>query len=143
LFRAYEVAGFVVLTCGVCIALASLAVLIDLGTARKAFDERAVSLQRRLAHQIGNTDTILTSLVGLHHATERLRSHEFAGQARELLAAYPFVSAILEADLIEPSERASFEKQMRENGFPQFRLRNVHGDGDRTVRAGDKLCRSS
>ncbi|MPY73078.1 MAG: hypothetical protein GEU87_02350 [Alphaproteobacteria bacterium] len=122
LFKTYEVGGFVVLSCLACISLATLAVWLDLSTAKKAFDERAVSLQRTLAHQFGNTDTILTSLAGLHHSSEKLDDYEFAGQSRELLAAYPFVSAIVQADILDPKGRDAFEEQMRRNGYLQFSL---------------------
>ena len=129
LFKAYEVVCFTVLSCLACVSLATLAVWLDLSTAKKAFDERAVSLQRTLAHQFGNTDTILTSLAGLHHSSAKLDAYEFAGQARELLAAYPFVSAILQADMLATKDRASFEEHMRSNGFLQFRLREHKKNG--------------
>lgn len=127
LFKTYEVAGFIVLSCLACVSLATLAVWLDLSTAKNAFDERAGSLQRTLAHQFGNTDTILTSLAGLHHSNDNLNSYEFAGQARELLSAYPFVSAIVQADVLERKDREQFEERMRENGFVEFTLREYRG----------------
>lgn len=128
LFRTYEVAGFIVLSCLACLSLATLAIWLDLGTARNAFDERAGSLQRTLAHQFGNTDTILTSLAGLHHSNERLNAYEFAGQSRELIAAYPFVSAIVQADVMARDEVQAFEERMRSNGFVNFHLRGDEND---------------
>lgn len=122
-FRTYEVAGFFVLSCLACLSLATLAVWLDLSTARSAFDERAGSLQRTLAHQFGNTDTILTSLAGLHHSNERLNDYEFAGQARELLAAYPFVSAVVQAEVLARDDVKAFEERMRSSGFVNFQLR--------------------
>lgn len=126
LFRTYEVAGFFVLSCLACLSLATLAVWLDLSTARNAFDERAGSLQRTLAHQFGNTDTILTSLAGLHHSSEKLNPYEFAGQSRELLAAYPFVSAVVQADVLARGDVKAFEERMRSSGFVDFHIRG-HG----------------
>lgn len=127
-FRTYEVAGFIVLSCLACLSLATLAVWLDLSTARSAFDERAGSLQRTLAHQFGNTDTILTSLAGLHHSNERLNDYEFAGQARELLAAYPFVSAVVQADVLARDDVQAFEARMRSSGFVNFQVRGDDPD---------------
>ena len=125
LFKTREVWGFVVLTFLTCTSLAGLGVWIDLSTAENGFEQRTVSLQRTIAHQFGNTDTILTSLVGLHHASDSLKSYEFASQSRELLAAYPFVKAIARASILRAQDRRSFEARMRFGGFLDFTLKEL------------------
>ncbi len=129
LFKTSDVVGFTVFACLTCVSLAMLAIWLDLGASKTAFEERVSSLQRTLAQQFGNTDAILTSLAGLHHSSDNIKAHEFAGQSRELLAAYPFVDAIVQANVLEGQDREAFEDRMRSNGFVQFSL-NEHRDGE-------------
>lgn len=112
-----------------CVSLAVLAIWLDLGASKTAFDERVSSMQRMLAQQFGNTDAILTSLAGLHHSSDNIKNHEFAGQSRELLAAYPFVDAIVQANVLEAENRAAMEERMQRNGYVQFSL-SEHIDGE-------------
>ena len=76
----------------------------------------------------GRPTSSAASLAGLHHSSDRLDDYEFAGQARELLNAYPFVSAIAEADILEPGERPAFEAHMRDSGYLEFKLRSLDGE---------------
>ncbi|MDA0661550.1 MAG: CHASE domain-containing protein [Proteobacteria bacterium] len=128
LFKTFDIVGFSAFAGLTCFSLAMLAIWLDLGASKTAFDERVSSLQRMLAQQFGNTDAILTSLAGLHHSSDNMKTHEFAGQSRELLAAYPFVDAIMMANVLEPADRASMEERMRLKGFFEFRL-SEHNNG--------------
>ena len=137
LFKTWEILGLVLLTCIASASLAALAIWIDLGVAERAFRQRVEGVQRDLAHRFGSTEAVLTSLVGLHHASDDLRSYEFAALSRELLDAYPYIRTIAKVIVIPSQERAAFEQSMREGGFPQFQVTERGPDGART-RAGDR-----
>lgn len=139
LFKVQEILGLVFLALVACIALAGLAVWIDLGTAERAFRQKADSVQRDLAHRFGSAEAVLTSLVGLHHASDDLRDYEFSAQVRELLAAYPHIRTIAKTAVLASEDREAFEKAMRLNGFLQFQVtertltRNLKRAADRPV----------
>ena len=137
LFKAWEILGLVLLTCIASASLAALAIWIDLGLAERAFRQRVESVQRDLAHRFGSTEAVLTSLVGLHHASDDFRSYEFAALSRELLDAYPYIGIIAKILVIPSQERTGFEQSMRDGGFPQFQVTERGPDGALT-RAGDR-----
>jgi CHASE1-domain containing sensor protein len=137
LFRAWEILGLVLLSCIASASLVALAIWIDLGLAERAFTQRVEGVQRDLAHRFGSTEAVLTSLVGLHHASDDLRSYEFAALSRELLDAYPYIRTIAKIIVIPSQERAGFEQDMREGGFPQFQVTERGPDGV-LGRAGDR-----
>ena len=137
LFKAWEILGLVLLTCIASASLVALAVWFDLDLAERAFRQRVEGVQRDLAHRFGSTEAVLTSLVGLHHASDDLRSYEFAALSRELLDAYPYIRIIAKVIVIPSQERAGFEQSMREGGFPQFQITERGPDGV-LARAGER-----
>lgn len=139
LFRTSDVVGFSIFTGLTCFSLAMLAIWLDLGASKSAFDERVSSLQQTLAQQFGNTDAILTSLAGLQHSSDNIKAHEFAGQSRELLAAYPFVDAVVQADMLEEVNRTAFEERMQRNGFVQFRLSGYENGASGSSKRGHEI----
>ncbi len=122
LFRVREVLSLTLLALFACLSMGGLAVWVDLTSAEKAFNQRVDGIQRDLAHRFGSTEAALTSLVGLHHASDDLKSYEFAALSRELLAAYPFIRTIAKTLILPAKERPAFEGDMRANGFVHFRV---------------------
>ncbi len=137
LFKAWEVAGFVFLASIACVSMAALAISIDLGTVERAFKQRADSIQRDIAHRFGSTEAVLTSLVGLHHASDDLRNYELSAQVREILAAYPYIRTIAKVAVLPSEQRESFEAEMRRSGFIGFEVKERTPDRD-LVRAFDR-----
>ena len=120
LFRVTEVIALALATATACICMGLFAVWIDLASAERAFHKRAENVQRHVAHRLGGFEAVLTSLAGLHQASDEFRSYEFSGLARELMQAYPQIRTILQVLAVEDSERTAFEEEMRATGFPQF-----------------------
>ncbi len=111
------------------IALGLLGVRIDYHNAERAFQQRAEFVQSEIAQRIGSTDAVLTSLVGLHHASDDLRSYEFVALSRELLASYRYIQSIAQSSLVPAAGRDEFERSMRANGFPQFAITELDAAG--------------
>ncbi|MDJ0896696.1 MAG: ATP-binding protein [Alphaproteobacteria bacterium] len=129
--------GFVFLASVFCVSLAGLAAWIDLSALEKAFRQRAESIQRDIAHRFGSAEAVLTSLVGLHHASDDLRDYELKAQVREILAAYPYIRTIAKVAVLPAERRESFEAEMRLNGFLGFEVTERSATED-LVRAGDR-----
>ncbi len=111
------------------IALGLLGIRIDYNNAERAFQQRAEFVQSEIAQRIGSTDAVLTSLVGLHHASDDLRSYEFVALSRELLASYRYIQSIAQSSLIPAERRDEFERSMRADGFPQFGITELDAAG--------------
>lgn len=121
-----------------CFSLLSLAfsIWLELHAAEKEFKGRADVIHRTLDQRISNLETVLTSLVGLYHASDFLGIAEQTSFSQEMLKAYPFISAILHMRKVPKDGREAFEAQMREQGFVSFtlnggtQLNDLYGDAD-------------
>ncbi len=109
--------------------MGGLAAWIDLLSAERAFNQQVNSIQRDIAQRFGSSDAVLTSLVGLHHASEDLKTHEFGALSGELLATYPYIRTISKILVMSSTDRASFEEEMRDDGFQQFSVTELAADG--------------
>jgi diguanylate cyclase (GGDEF)-like protein/PAS domain S-box-containing protein len=103
-----------------------LSILAELNTTNKAFHDRSAEIHRTLKHRITNLETVLTSLVGFHHASDYFDIAKLASFSNELLKAYPFISSIMHATRISEEDIGGFEQGMREQGFVGFRLKVNH-----------------
>jgi PAS domain S-box-containing protein len=137
LFRVRELLSLTLLALFACLSMGGLAVWVDLTSAERAFNQRVDGIQRDLAHRFGSAEAALTSLVGLHHASDDLKSYEFAALSRELLAAYPFIRTIAKTLILPAVDRPTFERNMRANGFMRFQVTEREGD-ERLSRAGNR-----
>lgn len=137
LFKTWEIVGLGVLIFAACVCLGAVAVWMDLGSAEREFRQRSDSIQRDIARRFGSTEAVLTSLVGLQHASDDVRYYEFAALARELLAAYPYIRTIARIQVVPAEERAAMVGELRSSGFPQFEITEL-GDGNDLVRARDR-----
>lgn len=137
LFKTWEVIGLGVLTVLACICMASVVIWTDLRSAGEAFNQRVDTIQRDLAQRLGNTEAVLTSLTGLHHASDTFRAYEFAALSRELLDAYPFIKTIAKIEVIPREQRGRFERNLQANGFLDFTVTEQDQQGNFVV-AGDR-----
>ncbi len=122
LFKGWEVVGLLLLVATACASLAWFAVWTDLRNAEEAFRQRAYAFEREVAHRMASAEAVLTSLVGLHHASDDMRNHEFEALSRELLRAYPHIRTIAQLSVIRKEELKAFEQDMRASGFVQFKV---------------------
>ena len=114
----------------VLIAVLFISFLILLGTmfhiqgATHAFQQRASDIYFKANQSLGNIDAALASLVGLYHAQESLNSLELITFTQELLNSHHDFDAIFYLPLVPLTESVEFEKSMRDDGFPEFRIRD-------------------
>jgi PAS domain S-box-containing protein len=121
----------------VCAGLSSLAIKTDLGNAEEIFTHQAYTFEREVAHRLASAEAVLTSLVEFHHASDDVKSHEFAALSRELLKSYPHIRTIAKLTALRDDERGLMEESMRAGGFPQFELTERNDNGD-IVRARER-----
>ncbi len=122
MFKRWEAVGYVFLAVVFCVSLAGVAAWFDLAALERAFRHQSESIQRGIAHRFGSADAVLTSLVGLHHASDDLRDYEFAAQVRQILAAYPYIRTVAKAAVLPAAQRERFEAEMRRTGFLGFQV---------------------
>ncbi len=104
-----------------CLALA-LAIYNDLNTAETEFVELNNEIETALTRRLDNINASLRSLSGMHHAMTRLTQQELSAFAQEIGRSHPYIKAILQLRLVEQEERAAYEDEFRESGFPTFQM---------------------
>ena len=114
-------------------ATLALGLFSDLQLARSRFVVDSAALQSTIARRLDSSKASLQALTGLHHATTRLSSQELSAFAQELADSYPYLRAIYHLALVLPEERSGFEADMRERGFPTFRIVHRKLDGHLTA----------
>ena len=129
LFKNIEVFGLIVLVGAACVGLGGLAAWTDLKSSEDNFRQKAYAFERDVTHRLASTNAVLTSLAGLHHASDDLRSHEFKALSRELLTAYPYIRSIAQLQVLNAEEREGLEDYMRAKGFAQFAVTERAPDG--------------
>ncbi len=90
-------------------------------------DEIAVTLTRRL----DNLNAVLGSLSGMHHAMSSLSTQEISAYAQEVERTHPYVAAVLQLRLVSRDDKARFEAQFRDDGYPTFEIHRL-GAADQT-----------
>ncbi|MGE0745631.1 MAG: CHASE domain-containing protein [Rhodospirillales bacterium] len=110
---------------------------MELASASRSFRDRADSLQRDLAHRFGGTEAVLTALVGLHHASDSVKSYELSALSNELLRSYPHIRTIALMRVLPAEERERFEEDMRADGFMTFKV-TERGPDNALRRAADR-----
>ena len=101
-------------------------VFSELRSIEHEFTAKAWEVQRAVIQRVANLETVLTALVGHHHASDFLSSAEQILFSQEMLKAYPFIHSILHMERVSYESVERFETRMREEGFVTFRLK--HGD---------------
>ncbi|MEJ2619655.1 MAG: EAL domain-containing protein [Candidatus Thiodiazotropha sp.] len=94
---------------------------------KREFANQAWQVQRAVIHRVANLETVLTALVGQHHASDNLSSAEQTLFSQELLKAYPFIHSIMHVEQVSKEDVAAFEDRMRVEGFVGFKLKQDRG----------------
>ena len=114
----------IVFACAIAIAFAAWLGLRD---DYRTLEQRTQAIQRALDARIASANALLTSVAGMYRASDEIRPYELLDLSRELLSAYPFIRLISVSDALSPEDRATWESQMREEGFPTIRVRSQQG----------------
>jgi len=95
----------------------SIAVFIDYQNLIDSFKSNVSDVDRRFTQQVASTETVLVSLIGLHHASDDLNQAELTGFSEEMLKASPFIDAIIGLEKVEHLKVNTFENRMRKQGY--------------------------
>jgi diguanylate cyclase (GGDEF)-like protein/PAS domain S-box-containing protein len=95
----------------------------EVSTVKREFANQAWQLQRAVIHRVANLETVLTALVGQHHASDMLSSAEQTLFSQELLKAYPFIHSVMHVERVDNQDVAAFERRMKVEGFVGFKLK--------------------
>lgn len=113
-----------------------IAIMMSVGYELRSLDrklqDRGEEVHRSLVQRVASLETVLISLVGLHHASDALSNAEISSFSQDMLKAYPFITAILEMPRIPEAKRAEFESEMQQHGFIGFKMDkdSPHADVD-------------
>ncbi|MCG7872877.1 MAG: EAL domain-containing protein [Candidatus Thiodiazotropha lotti] len=105
----------------------------EISAVKREFANQAWQVQRAVIHRVANLETVLTALVGQHHASDMLSSAEQTLFSQELLIAYPFIHSVMHVERVATQDVAAFERRMKVEGFVGFKLKrhelSHEGDG--------------
>ena len=101
----------------------SYSVTREMHSVKKEFTANAWLVQRAVIQRVANLETVLTALVGQHHASDMLSSAEQTLFSQELLKAYPFIHSILHVERVSKLEVADFIERMKLEGYIGFKLK--------------------
>jgi len=109
---------------GLLVALigAGAAVYGDLQEAQADYNEASNDVERAVTRRLDSLNAALRSLSGMHHAMTRLSLQEMSAFAQEIERSHPYVRAILQLRLVDKGNREAYEQEMRDAGFPTFRV---------------------
>ncbi|MCG8488700.1 MAG: EAL domain-containing protein [Chromatiales bacterium] len=95
----------------------------EISSVKREFASQAWQVQRAVIHRVANLETVLTALVGQHHASDMLSSAEQTLFSQELLKAYPFIHSVMHVERVGTKDVATFERRMKVEGFVGFELK--------------------
>ncbi|MCG7909809.1 MAG: EAL domain-containing protein [Candidatus Thiodiazotropha taylori] len=95
----------------------------EISAVKREFANQAWQVERAVIHRVANLETVLTALVGQHHASDMLSSAEQTLFAQDLLIAYPFIHSVMHVERVATQDVAAFERRMKVEGFVGFKLK--------------------
>ncbi len=109
----------------VLLAATGLSLHADLRRASDGFVDLSGEIETLVTRRLDNLHAALRSLSGMHHAMTHLSQQELSAFAQDIERSYPYVRAILHMRLVGPDQRSDFELDMRDAGYPTFRIHNA------------------
>ena len=114
--------------CGVgallCLLSLGGALWLEASRAERLFEQRATAFYETFSQRAASLEVILVSLVGLNQASDDLNTAQFNSFTHELLDAYPYISSLFWLNKISHEERDAYVALLREQGYPQFDLKD-------------------
>ena len=109
------------------VVLLTLVVAIRDDIAHAETDLAALSAEitTTLTRRLDGLNAALSSLGGMHHAMTRLSQQEISAYTQEIERVHPYVDAVLHLSLVQPGEKAAFEAEFRDAGYPTFEIRRL------------------
>ena len=109
---------------GVPVVLAALACAVyqDIIAADAAFAELRTEVITTLTRRLDDLNASLRSLSGMHHAMTRLSHQELSAFGQEIERSQPYVKGILQLRLIPDEDKAAYEHEFQDAGYPTFAI---------------------
>ena len=98
------------------------------------FVDDVSDVNRLFLQNISSLETVLISLVGLHHSSENLNQAELSSFSEEMLKAYPFIDYIIASEKVPYDGVERFESRMRKQGYVGMQLRGMHDLGKASLK---------
>ncbi len=92
---------------------------------QQQFDFRAAEIESAIAARMDAYIEVLRGGLGLFHASENVNRGEWSAYVRtlEIDQGLPGIQGIGYAEFIRPEDRSFYEQRIRDQGFPDFRIR--------------------
>ncbi len=103
-----------------------LSLFIDFQRLNAAFKKDVSDVNRAFIQKMSSIETVLTSLAGLHHASEDLNPAELSSFSSEMLKAYPYIDSIMTMEKLGDNQLTSYESRMQEQGYVNLKLKNIN-----------------
>jgi diguanylate cyclase (GGDEF)-like protein/PAS domain S-box-containing protein len=113
-----------------------LSVGYELNALYSKHQARGELIHRGLVQRVTSMDTVLTSIVGLRHASDNASYAELSSFSQEMLKVYPYITAIIHMPRVVGDKRAEFEADMHKQGFVSFKMEkraDSFGEGPRLL----------
>lgn len=120
------------------IALAVPLVLVIAYTLNQLYQQRiqdnAISqVSRELALQVGETQSLMSALAGMHYANPGENDDVVITFAEQLRASNPMITAIGRYRTLTVDDRPRFEQTMSERGLYNYRIADIADSGERVI----------
>lgn len=99
-----------------------LSIGYELRTLDSQHQDRSGIIHRNIVRRVASLETVLTSIVGLRHASDTVSYAELSSFSQEMLKAYPYITAIIHLPRVVQEKRSEFEAEMHKQGFISFKM---------------------
>lgn len=92
-------------------------------------EKGAADISRDIGERIGETRTLMASLVGLNNVSPNLNSNELQLFSQEVLRKSDYITTLGRFERVRSDKRSSFESEMIDTGLFNFRITQIDGQG--------------
>lgn len=104
-----------------------LSIGYELSALGSQHQDRGGIIHRNLVQRVASLETVLTSIMGLRHASDTVSQTELSSFSQDMLKAYPYITAIIHMPRVTEEKRSEFEADMRQQGFVSFKIKKRAG----------------
>jgi len=98
---------------------------------KRTQNEASSQLSRELARSVGEIQSLMSALAGMHYANQSEREGAFIAFAQQLRTRNPMIAAIGRYRNLAPDDREQFEHEMSARGLYNYRVVDLGKSGDR------------
>ena len=95
--------------------------------------EDTAEISREFSRHVGELQSLVYALAGMHQASRTDRSEALAGFAEQLRSSNPMITAIGLYQRLNLEDRQSFEQSMKDQGLFAYNVHDLQSDGSRFI----------